>query len=337
MRSQVPIELRNSQKQLALASFAHSTKSTYGTGLAKFHNYCDTIGLPEINRTPCTTTILAGFITYLSGFYSKSAINNFIAAVKAWNTVNMIPIDIDDKIINTLLKGAAKIQPLPLPRREPLTVQQLRCILSHLNLACHEQAAVAACLTTTFFCCARLGEFTVPMIKSFNPKEHVTVSNISFQKDRYFNKVTAFKIPRTKTNPLGEVLFWAPQETQVDPQKFLYNHLKLNEPLPNEHLFSFKTHNKKIPMSRTIFLRNVHTAAHLAGFTFTAGHSIRIGSTLEYLLRGVPFEVVKQIGRWSSNSFSLYLREHARILAPYIQENPAVNNDFTEYSNILMR
>jgi hypothetical protein len=46
------------------------------------------------------------------------------------------------------------------------------------------------------------------------------------------------------------------------------------------------------------------------------GHSIRIGATLEYLLRGVPFEAMKSIGRWSSDSFSKYLRKHAQILRP---------------------
>jgi hypothetical protein len=48
------------------------------------------------------------------------------------------------------------------------------------------------------------------------------------------------------------------------------------------------------------------------------GHSIRISTTLEYLLQGVPFEAMKGIGRWSSDSFSRYLHKHAQILAPYV-------------------
>ena len=34
------------------------------------------------------------------------------------------------------------------------------------------------------------------------------------------------------------------------------------------------------------------------------GHSIRIGATIKYLLRGVPFEAMKSIGQWPSGSFS---------------------------------
>ena len=69
-----------------------------------------------------------------------------------------------------------------------------------------------------------------------------------------------------------------------------------NEPGPQDHLFIFKTHNKKIPMTHNIFLQNVKTAASKANISFHHGHSLRIGSTLKYLLRGVPFNVVKQIG-----------------------------------------
>ena len=336
-RSNLPSDLLDKQKQLSLSAFATSTKATYGTGLLKYHMYCDTIALPEVYRAPCTTNIVAGFITFLSGSYSKSAISNFLAAVRAWHTVNMIAYDIDDKIIQNLLRGATRIQPLPLPRRRPITTSELTLILQNLDTSKPEQAAVAACLTTTFYSCSRLGEFTVPTIKSFSPTQHITISGISFQHDKFFNKITAFKLPRTKTSLSGEIVFWAPQCSPSNPQYFLLNHLRINEPGPMQHLFAFRTHNKLIPMTRNIFLQNIKTASERAKLQNFTGHSLRIGATLEYLLRGVPFEVVKQIGRWSSNSFTLYLREHGRILAPYLQDKPQINNEFLEYSNIVLR
>ena len=61
------------------------------------------------------------------------------------------------------------------------------------------------------------------------------------------------------------------------------------------------------------------------------GHGIRIGATLEYLLRGVPFDIVKSIGRWSSDSFLLYLCQHAVVIAPYILGTP-VMEAFTRYT-----
>ena len=63
-------------------------------------------------------------------------------------------------------------------------------------------------------------------------------------------------------------------------------------------------------------------AATSAGLQPLSGHSLWIGGTLEHLLRGVPFDVVKTIGRWLSNSFQLYLRKHGQILARYLQAKP---------------
>lgn len=68
-----------------------------------------------------------------------------------------------------------------------------------------------------------------------------------------------------------------------------------------------------------------------AGFSNLKGHSLHIGGTLEYLLRGIPFEVVQSQGQWAGKAFTLYLRKHAMILAPYLQANPS-NEPFMRYS-----
>ena len=64
-----------------------------------------------------------------------------------------------------------------------------------------------------------------------------------------------------------------------------------------------------------------------SGITTLPGHSIRIGLTLEYLLRGLSFEVVKVKGRWNGDAFHRYIRDHAMVLAPYMQSAPPEMND----------
>lgn len=54
------------------------------------------------------------------------------------------------------------------------------------------------------------------------------------------------------------------------------------------------------------------------------GHGLRIGRTLEYLLRGISFEAVKVIGRWQSDAFLRYLQKHSQILARYLQATPDI-------------
>ncbi|KAF8800013.1 hypothetical protein BYT27DRAFT_7118785, partial [Phlegmacium glaucopus] len=84
-------------------------------------------------------------------------------------------------------------------------------------------------------------------------------------------------------------------------------------------------------LTRSEFLKCVNSAATSLGMPSLKGHGIRIGATLEYLLRGIPFDVVKSIGLWSSEAFVLYLRKHAVIVAPYIQGTP-VMEVFTRYT-----
>ncbi|KAI6098306.1 hypothetical protein EDD16DRAFT_1454321, partial [Pisolithus croceorrhizus] len=52
------------------------------------------------------------------------------------------------------------------------------------------------------------------------------------------------------------------------------------------------------------------------------GHSLRIGGMLHYLLCGTPFDMVKTMGRWAGDSFTIYLHHHAMILAPYLNNTP---------------
>ncbi|KAJ7200097.1 hypothetical protein GGX14DRAFT_372564 [Mycena pura] len=50
-----------------------------------------------------------------------------------------------------------------------------------------------------------------------------------------------------------------------------------------------------------------------------------------YLLRGLPLDVVK--GRWASDAFAIYLRRHAKIMAPYMQAKPQLGPTRTYFAS----
>ncbi|KAF8801835.1 hypothetical protein BYT27DRAFT_7114065, partial [Phlegmacium glaucopus] len=79
------------------------------------------------------------------------------------------------------------------------------------------------------------------------------------------------------------------------------------------------------------FLKHINTVAAELGIRSLKGHGIHIGAMLEYLLHGVPFNIIKSIGRWLSEAFLIYLHQHVVILAPYIQGTP-VMDPFTHYT-----
>lgn len=125
--------------------------------------------------------------------------------------------------------------------------------------------------------------------------------------------------------PTGEELSWAQQEGPTDPLSSLNQHFKVNEPRPEDPLFAYKDGSRRSKhLTKSKFLERLHKAAIDADLDPCKGHGIRIGATLEYLLRGLSFETVKSMGRWKGDSFTLYLRKHAQIMAPYIQAVPAI-------------
>ena len=99
----------------------------------------------------------------------------------------------------------------------------------------------------------------------------------------------------------------AKQDGLIDPDTALAHHLKVNGPPQEGHLFAYRQKNGHRPLTKSKFLMELAKAVRAARLEPLQGHSIRIGSTLEYLLRGVPFDVMKVKGRWSSDAFTLYL------------------------------
>ncbi|KIK22863.1 hypothetical protein PISMIDRAFT_101685, partial [Pisolithus microcarpus 441] len=137
----------------------------------------------------------------------------------------------------------------------------------------------------------------------------------------------------TKMSPMGEDTQCAPLRGITHPISALKRHLHLNPADPEVHLFAWKHPTSGIrPLSRAEVIKCISslTAAHnLPNFK---GHSLRISGTLHYLLHGTPFDVMKMIGRWAGDLFTIYLQHHTMILAPYLNDTPALLEHFTRYT-----
>ncbi|KAK0234966.1 hypothetical protein EDD85DRAFT_922351 [Armillaria nabsnona] len=233
--------------------------------------------IPDDARCPASPEILSSFLASMAGNYAGGTLSSYLHGLRAWHILHGLPWLVNEAETSALITAAKP--------RLPYTCDTLTALLLHLDLSLPFDAAVAACLTTTFYSAARLGEFTLPNLQCFDPDVHCKRSDVRKTRDRNNLEQTVFFIPKTKTSVHGEDVFWAIQDGPSDPQHLLENHFAMNDPPVNQPLFTFKD-AKMEPLQ---------------------GHGIRIGSTLEYLLRGIPFDVVKMIGRWKSDAFILYL------------------------------
>ena len=313
-------------ENVSLNALQPATQATYGTGLLAFHVFCDKRGVEENLRAPVDPIVLKNFVATLAGVYSGAAVTNYIAAVRAWHIVHGVAWNLGGAETESLIKGAKAMAPKSSTReqREPVTVEYIEKLKPQFSDTVPMDAAVFACLTSAFWSTARLGELTVKNLSAFDPNVHVKRSDVGESVDRKGLKTVTIRVPETKANRLGgENLYWAKQRGASDPESALQRHLKLNNPAANDHLFSYTNKKGKVvPLTKSCFLKRVSKAATAAKLPKMPGHSIRIGSTLEYLLRGLPFDVMKVKGRWSSDAFHQYLRDHAKVLAPYMQAAP---------------
>ncbi|KAK0451929.1 hypothetical protein EV421DRAFT_1977598, partial [Armillaria borealis] len=304
-------------------SWADKTLETYGSGLLLYHIFCDVRNIPDDARCPASAEIISSFLAMMAGNYASGTLSNYLHSVRAWHILHGLPWLVNETETSQLITAAVHLQP-PHARKKPrlpYTCDAMATLLQHLNLSLPLDAAVAACLTTTFYSAARLGEFMLPNLQCFDPNTR-----------DHNNLQTVFFIPKTKSSVHGEDVFWATQDGPSDPQALLENHFAVNDPPLTLPVFSYIHKGKHRPLTKAAFLSRLHKAFKEAKIKPLQGHGIRIGSTLEYLLRGVPFDIVKMISRWKSDAFILYLRKHAQILAPYMQAVPAIHAEFIRYT-----
>ncbi|KAH9913590.1 uncharacterized protein B0H18DRAFT_1088013 [Fomitopsis serialis] len=320
-----------------VSSYGSGTRESYGAGLLAFHVCCDAREVVEEQRAPASHSTILTFIANCCGVYSGATVRNYVAGVHAWHTIHGQRWEIDADELTALLRGAERLAPpaSKRPKRLPVLTSFLTAAKAQLDLNEPLDAAVWACLTTVFFAAARLGEFTQQNLNSFQPSHHVKPSDVRHDEDRHGYKVTVIHLPTTKVAPLeGEDVYWAAQPGMpFDPGETLASHMRVNQPDRGGHLFAWKHRQgpRALTKSKSALLKRMDTIAALLGEAPMKGHGLRIGATLEYLLRGVPFDVVKSIGRWSGESFKLYLRKHAVILAPYLQSSAVLDN-ITRYT-----
>ncbi|KAI6146953.1 hypothetical protein EDD17DRAFT_1494766 [Pisolithus thermaeus] len=219
------------------------------------------------------------------------------------------------------------------PLCEPFHVDMLELIHLLLDPESHKDAAIFTCLTIVFYCISHLGEFTVPSIKHFDPTKHITWAHMSHHHDLHGLPVTKFHIPWTKTSPTGEDTQCMPLESITNPIGALKHHFCLNPADPNMHLFAWKHPTSGLrPLSRSEVTKCITLLMVAHNLLNLKGHSLRIGGMLHYLLCRTPFDVVKTMGRWAGDSFTIYLCHHAMILAPYLNDTPALLEHFTRYT-----
>ncbi|KAF5346278.1 hypothetical protein D9757_014841 [Collybiopsis confluens] len=197
-----PAKIIESGERAMITALSSNTITSYASGLLRFNQFCDKMGIPEVNRMPANDQLIIGFIGFSLGEVSGSCVKNWLSGLCAWHDFHEAPWPADSRRIRFARVGARIAgSHHRRPTRNPITLAHMLALYFALNFSIPFHCSIWAVACTAFWGCCRLGELTVPSAARFDPKYHV-------RRDTQVTKTTnsdgspkafSFRIPWTKT------------------------------------------------------------------------------------------------------------------------------------------
>ncbi|TDL19467.1 hypothetical protein BD410DRAFT_699959, partial [Rickenella mellea] len=289
--------------------WAESTLALYSSALKRFSDFCDKENVPILARLPASEYLLCVYAASFAGIFARSSVQNLLSAVRAWHIVEGAHWHGGVRLVY-VLNGLDSFAPASSkrPARVPVTRAMLDMLYDRLSLSDPFDVCVLACATVAFWSQSRLGELLSHSRVSFHATKIPRRLDLANPSTTNGSRVLRYPWTKTKRSK-GDTVLITRQIGRCDPISALANHLSINY-IPDEYpLFSYRTTSSQLSfLTKSDFMGRCNAIWCAAGFPPSSGHAFRIGGTTELLLSGVPPDVVKTMGRWSSDSFLRYWR-----------------------------
>jgi hypothetical protein len=293
--------------QAIQSSWADSTLKRYSGTIKQFILFCDNERVPEHLRFPADEFVLCAFAASSLGRHAGGTPRSRLSALKAWHTAHNVEWKGSARL-KYILNGVHNSAPATSrrPPHPPINARMLTQLIDLLDLSVPLDAAIAACAATAFWGQCRLGEL-LPTTSSPAPPSHLPTRS-DFKRSTRNPQSCFLHLPQTKTHRHGQDVVLVDQRPPVNPITLLKNHIRINNVHNDDYIFSYLAGDIHQSLSKNVFLRRCNLIWHTLGYPRATGHCFRIGGTTELLIAGTPPDVVKAMGRWSSESFLRYWR-----------------------------
>lgn len=295
------------------AALSQSTRRAYRSGTQRYKAFCKQYA---ISPFPASEGTLCYFVAYLSHQVQHATARLYLAAVRA----EQIERGWEDPLKNTphlasLLRGLQKTAKHRV--RKPIMPQLLntllRSILSNGNWCKHDRFLYAAAISIAYFGCLRAGEMTYPSTHSYNAKRHLTIKDISLNKD---SLEICIKHSKTDQTSKGTTVVIGRTKQSTCPHAIVNKFIRYRRHASrSDALFRFKDGSLLTRPKLQKMLRHTLSSLKLPAEQFGT-HSLRIGSATAAAEAGVSVPLIKALGRWSSDCYRTYLRTpHKKLRA----------------------
>jgi hypothetical protein len=312
-RTMAPDDFRQrAEQKLKFAlenSDTNKTKQNHNYAIKRLVKFAAECGIPEDKALPCDAKLLCLFIANGIGRTGTGTATANIAAIADWHKRHDLPFEVPPQI--QTIKRAIKLhwpkEKQQKPQRPPVTPGMMRSLTAAWRTGdAREKCALAMAL------CAWIGQMR--LVESMPTSiDEIIPSRLPSRKEWITNEklgeASAIHLPWTKTNlHKGDTVVLPTQQTTLDATQAMCRHILASRLDDTALLCQYKDGDAIKTFDKNLMMNMCNEVWQKEGIQRITGHSFRIGGTTAYLMAGVDPDIVKKMGRWSSDAFLRYWR-----------------------------
>ena len=296
------------------AALECSTVLTYTSAVTSYISFCH---LHELSTKP-TIEKLCFYIVHTSHHIKPSSVKSYLSGICA----ELKPFYPDIRsirsspLVTRTLAGCAKLLGSPVNRKRALTEGDLRTIIrASPHQPRHDDLLFLAIVLVGWHCLMRLGELVdndTVSLRDF--RKTIARLSVKFHPDP--RPHCSFFLPMHKADRLfeGSTVVFEKRSSDLDPLRFFNLYLQSRDPL-FPHLPQLWLRASGTVPTRSWFMARIRS---IFPSNDVAGHSLRAGGATALALAGTPLHQIQSIGRWSSDTFLIYLRKNPILIQGFL-------------------
>ena len=299
--------LKQDLKRSKRAAFAEGTRGNLRIQWETYMLFCIYF---DFQPLPATSTALALYAQFLSrSFKSVSAIKNYVSGVRTLHLVLDLEVpQFGQYDLKLALKGLQR-QVQHSPRQAlPITPAILMSIHSCLNMQSPTDATFWCLFVFAFFCLARKSNLVPISRHTFDPKKQLTRADIQVHEHCLVVTFSWTKTIQFAQKNLQIPLIPMPN-SNLCPVKAYRRMVELTPGFGELPAFMLNKPSGRVPLTYKEFQRVLKHLVGQVGLDPTqySSHSFRRGGATWAFKAGVPGELIKTQGDWSSDAYLRYL------------------------------
>jgi hypothetical protein len=193
------------------------------------------------------------------------------------------------------------------PQRPPVMPGMMRSLTMAWRTGNTREKCALAMALCAWIGQMRLGELMPASVDEIIPSR--LPSRKEWLTDKRLGKASDIRLPWTKTNlHKGDVIILPTQQTPLDATRAMCHHVLASHLDDTALLCQYKDGDAVKTFDKNLLMSMCNEIWQKDGIQRITGHSFRIGGTTAYLMAGVDSDIVKKMGRWSSDTFLRYWR-----------------------------